>query len=82
MDSKQDNDLNLEDIPNCWDAEDCTEETRTSCPAYPEMGKECWKITGTKCGNGKVEKMSLTEKIIYCRNECAFYKKYLIKRFP
>jgi hypothetical protein len=70
------------DIPNCWDAENCSDDIRNSCPAYPEMGKSCWKITGTKCANGKVEKLSLSEKIIYCRNECEFYRKYLRRHFP
>jgi hypothetical protein len=64
-------------IPNCWDFENCPSEVREKCPAYPDKGKECWKVTGTKCAHGKYEKASLSEKIIYCRNECAFYKKYL-----
>ena len=77
-----DNNMKTDDIPDCWDAENCSDDVRSTCPAYPDMGKVCWKITMTQCGNGKVRKMSLLEKIIYCRNECAFYKKYLRKYFP
>jgi hypothetical protein len=72
----------LESVPNCWEHEDCPEEVRKSCPAYPDMGKECWKITGTRCAQGKYEYTSLSEKIIYCRNHCRYYRDHIKKVFP
>jgi hypothetical protein len=67
----------LDKMPNCWEFNSCPDNFCDSCPAYPDHGKECWKLTGTKCARGQYETTSLAEKIIYCRNECAFYKKYL-----
>lgn len=61
---------------NCWEFLNCPEETKKTCPAYPDHGTRCWKITGTKCAQGKLLKVSLEEKIMYCRKECEFYKRY------
>lgn len=43
------------------------------CPAYPDRGEDCWKITGTKCGKGLMEKKTLAEKISHCRT-CDFFR--------
>lgn len=64
-------------VPNCWEFNSCDEEICSKCPAYPDMGRECWKVTGTKCANGRYTKASLTEKIIHCRGNCEFYKTFL-----
>ncbi len=64
---------------NCWEFKNCPEEIRTKCPAYPLRGKDCWKVTGTKCEGGTIEKSSLAEKIEFCRKECDFYKQYAHK---
>jgi hypothetical protein len=64
---------------NCWEFKKCPEETHKKCPAYPDGGLKCWKVTGTKCDKGKYEKATLEEKILFCRNECAFYKKFADK---
>ncbi len=61
----------------CWEFMKC--EIYEKCPAYPDRGMDCWKVTGTKCEGGKYEKASLEEKILYCRKECEFYKKYAHK---
>lgn len=62
---------------SCWDVQQCPTEERNSCPAYPNMGRECWKVTGTKCAQGKYEMASFAEKIMYCRNECGFYRDFV-----
>jgi hypothetical protein len=51
---------------------------RDTCPSYPKRGLDCWKITGTKCGKGAVEKATANEKIEYCR-KCDFYIQYANK---
>jgi hypothetical protein len=65
--------------PNCWEMMNCSIDVRNRCPAYPDMGRECWKVTGTKCNAGTLEESSLSEKIIYCRGKCAYYKKYIAR---
>ena len=61
-------------MSNCWDVKNCTPEIRIVCPAHIEgRGKECWKVTGTKCDGGKVEKATKQEKIMYC-SVCSFYR--------
>jgi len=59
----------------CWSFMNCAPAVRSACPAHPDQGRICWKVTGTKCGGGKVEKASLAEKIGYCR-ECGFYQEH------
>jgi len=63
----------------CWEFKNCPEEIRSRCPAYPERGLDCWKVTGTKCEGGLIEKVSLEEKILYCRKNCEFYKRFAHK---
>lgn len=63
---------------NCWDFRHCPEPVRTSCPAYPDKGTDCWKTTGTKCDSGRIEKATLAEKIAFCRT-CDFYNVYANK---
>lgn len=63
---------------NCWEFKNCPEDTHKACPAYPARGLDCWKVTGTKCEKGKMEKATVHEKIAYCR-ECGFYVKYASK---
>ncbi len=63
---------------NCWEYKICDIENRDKCPAYPDRGLDCWKVTGTRCEKGLIEKKNLTEKILYCR-ECDFFKHYAHK---
>lgn len=62
----------------CWEIVKCAEEVREKCPAYPDNGMDCWKVTGTMCAQGKYEKATLTEKLTHCMN-CEFYKQYAHK---
>lgn len=68
--------------PPCWEFMNCPDEVCSACPAYPEYGFECWKLTGTKCNSGAFFKTSFEEKILHCRNECEFYKTHLKKLYP
>lgn len=63
---------------NCWDFMKCQEATYRACPAHPDKGLDCWKVTGTKCAKGTLQMATALEKIAYCRN-CAFYKEYAHK---
>jgi len=63
---------------DCWNFKNCNESKRDCCPAYPYSGMSCWKVTGTKCGNGEVEMATLSEKVSYCR-KCDFYKHHAVK---
>jgi hypothetical protein len=60
---------------NCWEFMKCPKETYENCPAYPDRGQDCWKITGTKCERGTIEKKKLEEKIAHCRS-CDFFNKH------
>lgn len=63
---------------DCWDYKKCAETVRDECPAYPDHGLNCWKVTGTNCGLGQMKMKSLAEKIEYCRG-CDFYIEYANK---
>lgn len=63
---------------DCWDFMRCGDKVYENCPAYPNKGRECWKVTGTKCDHGKLEKSSILEKIAFCRS-CGFYTDYAQK---
>ena len=46
---------------NCWEFKECGREEGGKkandlgvCPAYPDNGKDCWKVAGTFCG-GEVQ---------------------------
>lgn len=60
---------------DCWAFKKCATVVRDSCPAHPENGKRCWKVTGTKCDSGRIEKATRLEKITFC-NKCDFYRTY------
>jgi hypothetical protein len=63
---------------DCWEFKHCAPVVRDTCPAHPDRGRVCWKVTGTKCDGGVVEKASLAEKIDFCRR-CAFYQTHAQK---
>lgn len=63
---------------NCWEFMKCDEAVYNQCPAHPSKGLDCWKITGTKCGKGVVEKATAMEKLEFCRR-CDYYGKYAHK---
>ncbi len=62
----------MEERKKCWEIINCSEKVRKKCPAYPDKGYDCWKITGTKCKGGTVETATLKEKLVFCK-ECKFY---------
>ncbi len=63
---------------NCWEFMNCPKDIFNNCPAYPAKGLKCWKVTGTKCAQGKYVMATLDEKVLYCR-QCNFYKNYAEK---
>ena len=56
---------------NCWESKNCPTDRQNGCPAYPNRGTECWKVTGTMCGG--VEQGDMGSKIAKCR-ECNYYQ--------
>lgn len=56
---------------NCWEFKQCGRDKTKDCPAYPNRGKDCWKVAGTMCG-GKPQG-SFARKLISCMY-CEFYK--------
>jgi len=63
---------------NCWEFMKCPEQVVNNCPAYPDKGLDCWKVTGTRCAQGKFVMASALEKIGHCRN-CGYYQAYAHK---
>ncbi|MBI5189786.1 MAG: hypothetical protein HZA22_03805 [Nitrospirae bacterium] len=63
---------------DCWDFMKCDPGANGGCPAYPEKGRECWKVTGTKCDGGKQEKASRVEKIVHC-SKCGYYLEHAVR---
>ena len=63
---------------NCWEFMKCPQDILESCPAHPDRGVDCWKVTGTKCGQGRHAMESVGEKIQFCR-QCEYYKEYANK---
>ncbi len=55
----------------CWEANNCTTETRDQCPAYPDRGRVCFGVTGTFC-QGEVQG-GYKDKIEFCRDNCLFF---------
>jgi methyl-accepting chemotaxis protein len=55
----------------CWDMKNCPTERRNDCPAYPELGGQCWKVTSTLCGGQ--EQGTYREKMANCR-QCNVYE--------
>jgi hypothetical protein len=55
----------------CWERMGCGRDRDQSCPAYPDYGRLCWPIAGTKC-RGTVAG-SHAQKIRDCET-CEFFK--------
>ena len=62
----------------CWEFMKCSIEVRGECPAFPDNGTYCWKVTGTMCDGGRIKMADKQEKIEHCR-QCEFYSKYASK---
>jgi hypothetical protein len=63
---------------DCWEFMGCPGDVKRACPAYPDRGLDCWKVTGTNCAQGRYVKASVMEKIEHCRS-CDFYQKFANK---
>lgn len=35
----------------CWEFQGCSDKEQ--CPAFPDRGRECWKVSGTLCRGEK-----------------------------
>jgi hypothetical protein len=55
----------------CWERMKCRRDRDQSCPAYPDYGRLCWPIAGTKC-RGSVAGTH-AQKIKDCES-CEFFK--------
>ena len=57
---------------NCWNARNCSKETRQGCPAWEyRLGHLCWFINGTLC-HGQVQR-TWQKKMILCR-KCEIFR--------
>jgi len=54
----------------CWEMKNCPSDRRSTCPAYPDHGGQCWMVTATLCG-GK-EQGSYHDKMANCK-KCNVY---------
>jgi hypothetical protein len=41
--------MKFEGKEQCWERMGCGQERVQTCPAYPDYGRLCWPIAGTKC---------------------------------
>ena len=55
----------------CWERMRCGRDQDQSCPAYPNYGRLCWPIAGTKCRQGTAG--THAQKIKDCES-CEFFK--------
>ncbi len=62
---------------NCWDYNNCEKALRRDCPAYPNAGRVCFVVEGTRCKG--IMQGPYSEKINDCR-ECEFYKGMILKK--
>lgn len=57
---------------NCWDFMNCGRDKSNDCPAYPNYGRECWWVAGTKCR--AVSQGTFAEKYENC-SQCPWFRK-------
>ena len=62
---------------NCWDYKKCSRELKSGCPAYPNAGRVCFVVEGTRC-DGAMQG-AYAQKINGCRG-CEFYKGMIITK--
>jgi hypothetical protein len=55
----------------CWERMGCGQECLQDCPAYPDYGRLCWPIAGTKRSIGARGKHA--QEIKDCE-DCEFFK--------
>jgi hypothetical protein len=44
--------MNFKGNEQCWQRLGCGRDRQKDCPAYPDYGRLCWPIAGTKCPTG------------------------------
>ncbi|MGA2957536.1 MAG: two-CW domain-containing protein [Thermodesulfobacteriota bacterium] len=44
--------MNFKGKEQCWQRLGCGRDRQKDCPAYPDYGRLCWPIAGTKCPTG------------------------------
>jgi len=58
---------------HCWEFRNCPDDTKKKCPAYIYKYEKCWMIashvSGKWCPSAK------DKGIVYCFEECGWYKK-------
>jgi len=55
----------------CWERMGCGQGLLRSCPVYPDYGRLCWPIAGTKCPTGA--RGTHAQKMKDCE-ACEFFK--------
>jgi hypothetical protein len=63
--------MKLKGKEQCWERMGCGQERVQSCPAYPDYGRLCWPIAGTKCPTGARGKHA--QEMKDCE-DCEFFK--------
>jgi len=63
--------VNATDRKDCWTIKKCPKERRDICPAYPDNGQSCWKVSHTMCGG--FQQGSARDKKEKC-HECQFFQ--------
>ncbi|MDD3643574.1 MAG: ATP-binding protein [Candidatus Krumholzibacteria bacterium] len=56
-------------LNHCWEYLGCD---KIDCPAHSAEGKQCWEITGHRCGDRVFARIE--EKLIQCCFRCPFFK--------
>lgn len=59
----------------CWEFRDCGMGKEGLCPAYPNGGRVCYLVAGTKC-NGQTQG-AYAQKLDSCR-DCDFYRALVV----
>lgn len=64
----------------CWEYLNCSEDIRSSCPAFNNSnGKECWMVSEKRCRGGVEKRPSIEEKLVEC-SRCDYYINVLKKK--
>lgn len=63
--------MKFKDKEQCWERMGCGQERVQSCSAYPDCGRLCWPIPGTKCPTGA--RGTHAQKMKDCE-ACEFFK--------
>ena len=59
---------------NCWEFNNCPENVKSKCPAYPDHGTSCWQYS-CPCSHTDIAFRIIP--MLHCQN-CDFYIKYIL----